>query len=538
MALPLTCAAIATSITLAMGLGMTPSGDAPSHLFQTWLYRHAGFELWNNYWYAGRYEFVTYSVFYYPLAAWFGQVAVLVVSAALLCGSFALISQRAFGRPAARGPSVAFAATAPVIAMVSGIYPFLTGAACAAVALGLLQYGRGRRIPFALAVFATLGCSPLAFALLVAVLAGILLGQARPLAVLRANPVAFGAVVGVFLTGVFMQRAFSTNAWYPYDLQDAAMMLGFGLAGLFVCGASRRAHSLRMLFAAYLGLNLVAFLLKSPIGSNANRLFLLAGMPLLWLAANVGERRRKLVLVPLLAVVMAVQVGPTVRNAYSAWNSEAGEPSYWHPAVQFLERHPVEGYRVEAVSTWGHWDAYYLARIAPLARGWYRQDDFPQNTVLYNDAKLNAATYQAWLRQLGVRFVLLPDTALDYSSLAEAKLLRSGRSGLRLVGQTRHWRFYELPEATPIVSGPSDEQAQLITLTGEKVLFEVSGPGSYTVRVRYSPYWRMTFGTACVTSTPDGMVQVTTAGAGVYRLEVQAGVDRVADAVQSTTPSC
>ena len=182
MALPLTCAAIAVSITLAMGLGMTPSGDAPSHLFQTWLYRHAGFELWNNYWYAGRYEFVTYSVFYYPLAAWFGQVAVLVVSAALLCGSFALISQRAFGRPAARGPSVAFAATAPVIAMVSGIYPFLTGAACAVVALGLLQYGRGRRIPFALAVFATLGFSPLAFALLVAVLAGVLLGQARPLA--------------------------------------------------------------------------------------------------------------------------------------------------------------------------------------------------------------------------------------------------------------------------------------------------------------------------------------------------------------------
>jgi hypothetical protein len=538
MALPLTCAAIAASITLAMGLGMTPSGDAPSHLFQTWLYRHAGFELWNNYWYAGRYEFVTYSVFYYPLAAWFGQVAVLVVSAALLCGSFALISQRAFGRPAARGPSVAFAATAPVIAMVSGIYPFLTGAACAVVALGLLQYGRGRRIPFALAVFATLGFSPLAFALLVAVLAGVLLGQARPLAVLRANPVAFGAVVGVFLTGVFMQRAFSTNAWYPYDLQDAAMMLGFGLAGLFVCGASRRAHSLRMLFAAYLGLNLVAFLLKSPIGSNANRLFLLAGMPLLWLAANVGERRRKLVLVPLLAVVMAVQVGPTVRNAYSAWNSEAGEASYWQPAVDFLRTHPAEGYRVEAVSTWGHWDAYYLARIAPLARGWYRQDDFPQNTVLYDDERLTPATYQAWLRKLGVRYVLLPDTALDYSSLAEAKLLRSGRSGLRLVSETSHWRFYELPAATPILSGPSDEQTQLITLTGEKVLFEVSGPGSYTVRVRYSPYWRMTFGNACVTRTPDGMVQVTTARAGVYRLEVQAGVDRVADAVQSTTPSC
>ena len=48
------------------------------------------------------------------------------------------------------------------------------------MALGFLQYGRGRRIPFALAVFATLGFSPLAFALLVAVLAGVLLGQTQP----------------------------------------------------------------------------------------------------------------------------------------------------------------------------------------------------------------------------------------------------------------------------------------------------------------------------------------------------------------------
>ncbi len=208
-----------------------------------------------------------------------------------------------------------------------------------------------------------------------------------------------------------------------------------------------------MLFAAYLGLNLIAFLLKSPIGSNANRLFLIGGMPLLWLAANVSRRRSKLVVMPLLAAAMAIQLGPAVRNAYSAWSSEAGSPAYWRPAIRFLDTHPSTGYRVEAVSTWGHWDAYYLARTFPLARGWYRQDDFPQNTVLYGD-DLTAATYQAWLRSLGVRYVLLPDTALDYSSLAEQRLLTSGRSGLQLVGRTAHWRFYELRDATPIVSAP------------------------------------------------------------------------------------
>ena len=150
---------------------------------------------------------------------------------------------------------------------------------------------------------------------------------------------------------------------------------------------------------------------------------------------------------------MAVQVGPTVRTAYSAWNSEAGERVVLAPGGPVPEDPPGRGLpRRGRVATWGHWDAYYLARIAPLARGWYRQDDFPQNTVLY-DEDLSPAAYQAWLRQLGVRYVMLPDTALDYSSMNEAKLLRSGRSGLRLVGQTRHWRFYELPAATPIVSG-------------------------------------------------------------------------------------
>jgi hypothetical protein len=353
----------------------------------------------------------------------------------------------------------------------------------------------------------------------------------------RANRIAFLAVVGVFGVGVGMQRVFSTDAWYPYDLQDAALVLGFGIAGLYVCGSSPRARSLRMLFAAYLGLNLMAFLLKSPIGSNANRLFLIGGMPLLWLAANVSRRRSKLVVMPLLAAAMAIQLGPAVRNAYSAWSSEAGSASYWRPAIRFLDTHPSTGYRVEAVSTWGHWDAYYLARTFPLARGWYRQDDFPQNTVLYGD-DLTPATYQAWLRSLGVRYVLLPDTALDYSSIAEQRLLTSGRSGLQLVGRTAHWRFYELRDATPIVSAPVGTQAQLIQMSSEQVLFEVSGPGTYTVRVRYSPFWRLTFGHGCVAPTGDGMVQVTTSRAGVYRLGVQAGVDGFADAVGSGPAAC
>src|SRR6059058_107894 len=95
--LPTLCALIGGSVALSFGLSTPGSGDAPSHLFQTWLFSHRGFQLWNNYWYAGRYEFVTYSVFYYPLAAALGQLAVVVPAAALLTGGVARVLQGEWG---------------------------------------------------------------------------------------------------------------------------------------------------------------------------------------------------------------------------------------------------------------------------------------------------------------------------------------------------------------------------------------------------------------------------------------------------------
>jgi len=44
--LPLACGALAALLVVALLTFVPPSGDAPSHLFQTWLYRHGGFQLW------------------------------------------------------------------------------------------------------------------------------------------------------------------------------------------------------------------------------------------------------------------------------------------------------------------------------------------------------------------------------------------------------------------------------------------------------------------------------------------------------------
>ena len=532
-ALPLACLAIAAGVALAIGVLAAPSGDAPSHLFQTWLYRHGGFEVWNNYWYAGRYEFVNYSVFYYALAAHAGQLGVLVPASGVLGGAFAAVCRREWG-DAARGPSLAFAATAPFIMMVAGVYPFLAGAATGLLALACVQ--RGRLLPFGAAVFATLAFSPLAFALLCALLAGALLGHGEPRFAIRRHRVALALVLVVFLTGVFMQRAFPTQGWYPYDLTDAAIVLVFSLVGLWVTGTSTRARSLRMLFAAYLALNLIAFLLKGPIGSNPNRLFAIAGAPMLWLAANVGPRRSRLVVFPIIAAAVALQVGPWVRDAYSAWNNPAANASYWRPALRFVDTHraDIAGYRVEAVATWGHWDAYYIAhQRVPLARGWFRQDDFPLNRVLY-DRHLTPYRYQLWLRSLGVRYVLLPDAPLDFSSTGEARLLRSGLSGLDEVAHTSHWTFYELPRATPIVSAPTGRRAELTLLEQQRVELWTSGPGHYIVRVRYSPYWIATPSSACLAPTADGMTAVTVPTGGFVRLEIEPDASSLASTAASS----
>ena len=53
--------------------------------------------------------------------------------------------------------------------------------------------------------------------------------------------------------------------------------------------------------------------------------------------------------------------------------------------IRFLHRALSPDYRVEAVGTADHWEAVYLPQAGiPIVRGWFRQDDFPENEVLYD----------------------------------------------------------------------------------------------------------------------------------------------------------
>ena len=110
----------------------------------------------------------------------------------------------------------------------------------------------------------------------------------------------------------------------------------------------------------------------------------------------------------------------------------------------------------------------------PITRGWYRQDDFPENEILYSD-DLNLRTYVRWLHERGVRYVLVPDDRLDYSSKREAAVATK----LHFVTRRGDVSIYEAPRPVPIAPG-----ADILSLTHERVTLRVPRAGRYALAIR------------------------------------------------------
>jgi hypothetical protein len=183
------------------------------------------------------------------------------------------------------------------------------------------------------------------------------------------------------------------------------------------------------------------------------------------------------------------------------------------------------------VDTSGHWAAVYLPRAGiPLARGWYRQDDFPQNKLLYDEFGWRA--YHAWLGRLAVRYVVLTDAPPDYSSRREAALLRSGRSGLSTVLRTAHIRVYEVPSPRPLITGPAP--ARVVALTQTRVSVRVEAAGTYRLAIRYSPYWMAS--TGCLDPGKDSMILLRVPRAGEVELSFHVNARRAFAAFAGERP--
>ncbi|HEU5245106.1 MAG TPA: hypothetical protein VFU33_11955 [Gaiellaceae bacterium] len=480
---------------LVLAVGPAP-GDAPVHLYRTFLVRD-GALVWDNFWYAGTYPLASYSLLYYLPAALVGNLPLVFAAAVASTALFSSIALREWGR-AAVWPSRIFGvlAAAPLF---TGLYAYTLGFAAMLATLKLLQL---RRFWLAGVLAAlTVGFSPLAFVFLCLIVGSYAVARRQ---IPRRNlwfGVALGIAAAIELAALVLFP--SGTGVYPFHWIDFVAVLGVTALGVLVARNARGAGPLVAFYALWGLGSVVVYIVPSPLGDNWTRLSAFVFPVMLLTASLAGFRPRRLVALAL-AVALAYNLVPYALLVPSRLDNNTQQASFWRPAIGFLRQHEQPGYRVEVVPTAEHWEAYWIPKSGfPLARGWYRQLDVADNPTLYVN-HLAAAAYRNWLRSAAVRYVLLSRTApLDWEGgPQEARVVRSPSSGLRVVFRSRNWTIYELPHATPLLTGPANP---IVTSFGHTAIRgQVFAPGRYLLRNHYSPYLRLQ-GAGCVSQGPDKM---------------------------------
>jgi hypothetical protein len=521
----LLAAAIAGS-TAALLVWLGPPGaDFAAHAYQRTVFLDHGFTLWNNFWYAGRYSFVTYSVIYYPLAAFLGIRLLAVATIALAALAFAVVLWREWG-PTTRWSSRTFAVIWAGI-VLSAAFPFALGMAFALLAIWALQWGKRWR--FAALAGLTLAASPLAFLLLVVVLGGVALARRDAL---QRNWVPIAGVVIAALLELALWRVFPAGGRFPFTWAEFAAGVVFCGGCLAMTWTVPHARVLRFMFAVYLAAVVTTFVVPSAIGENVMRLRY-AAVPIVVLVFALRRWRPRAIGIVGVSLALSWNLTPFIWSWVHSSGDATANAATWSSAIGFLRANLEPSYRVEAVDTSTHSASMYLAEAGiPLARGWYRQDDFPQNEVLYDD--LGAAAYLRWLHGLGVKYVVLARAAPDYSSRAEADIVRSGRAGLVIALATPELTVYEVPHARAIVTGPG--HPRLTSLGEARIGVQLTAAGTYRIAVRWSPYWHASLG--CLSKGSDGMLRLTTRHPHFVRLTFRLSATRALEEFAGEQPRC
>jgi hypothetical protein len=511
---------VAAALALAYLIVAPTGADLPAQLLRVKLFGAEGFGIWNNWWYGGH-DVTAYSVLFPPLA-WLLTPQLLAALASVgTAAAFEALAHDSFGGDAWLGATWLGAAT--VTELLSGRLTFAFGLCGAAVTTLALERRRPRSAT-ALALLTALA-SPVA-ALFAALAAAIfVLGGlqrrfwpdiAWGIAAISAAIVPLGVLAAAFPEGGYQPFAFGT-LW-------PLLVIGVALA----VAAQRSGHTALVLAIVLYVLGCVAaFALHTPVGSNAARLGELTAGPL---AALLLVPRRAWLLLALAAVPLTyLQVHDAITDLQHG--EQASAAAYYRPLTRFLEAQPgaaAHAWRVEVPFTAGHWETYRLAPQLPLARGWERQLDIADNGLFYG-GRLTAATYEAWLHRLAVRYVAVADTPPDYSARAELRLIRGGLPYLRVVARLPHWTVYAVADATPIVSGAG----RLVSMGPNSLTLAVAHPGNVYVRVRWSPYWRLSGVHGCV--APAGQfTRIQARQDGHARLQMAFSLGRI----RSRAPRC
>jgi hypothetical protein len=485
---------VAAALAAAYLIAQPITADLASQTYRTDLFERFGFTPWDGQWFAGHHV-LGYSLLFPPLAAGVGIRVAGALAAVAAAPLFERLTRPHLGDRARLGAVWFGAATATNL--FTGRLTFALGVA---IGLGaLLAAQRGRPVlAAALAVLCSLGSPVAGLFLALAGIAWLWAERRRAgLAVATAALAGAGGLTLLFPEGGTEPFAFS--AFWPVVAYAAAVLA-------LVPARERWLRRGAVLYAAACAL---AFAVDTPMGSNAVRLGTLLGPPLL--ACALWPARRW-ALAALALPLLYWQWQPPVRDVAAASGDPSVHAGYYRPLNAFLARAGATG-RVEVPVTRNHWESVYVARRFPLARGWERQLDVKYDGLFYART-LRPGRYRAWLLRNAVEYVALPDAKLDYSADDEAGLIEAGLPYLRPAWSGAHWRVYRVLGARPMVGGAG----RLAALGPRSFALDALRPGTLDVRVRWTRYWTVERGAACLREGGDGFTRVVARRAGRVRV--------------------
>ena len=292
---------------------------------------------------------------------------------------------------------------------------------------------------------------------------------------------------------------------------------------VWLCPASTprtRAARSSILFLTYAAICVLSFVTPgSPLGNNIGRFFFVFGLPLLVVLRHSRLQR------PFpygdLAVIPIVLFGLLQISApYSHFTRTDEWPqtraAFFAPALVAAAEYYDPDYRIHVVALRRHWEAAYFPEAGyPITRGWYRQADAIHNGLFYTT--YDAETYVAWLRRMGVQYIFLADAPLDPWSQREVRILQTSPE-FELVETTGPWTVYRLRDAQPLAVGLNGGTAHVTRMGHRGFGVDVDRPGTYLLKVTWSPYWSLTAGDGRLRRSPDRLLLLDAREAGFYEL--------------------
>ena len=507
-------AGVAGLLALLWLLFGPPTPDLAAQVYRAGLFEEHGFTLFNAQWFAGHHT-PGYSLIFPPLAALIGPRVVGAAAAVLSAILFAKLAHDHFGDRARIGAIWFAAATATDLFI--GRLTFALGVTFALAAL-LAWQRRRMGIAAALAVVTT-AASPVA---------GLFLamgGVAHALAKWRRGGTGerAGLVVATaaFLPAAALAVAFPEGGSQPFGFWAFVCVVGAAVVVHRLLPSEER--TLRTTALLYATATAAAFAIATPMGSNATRLAAMFAGPLL-ACALVGTRGRRVLIAAALPLLVYQWWGP-VREVQK--EDPSAQLAFYEPLLDFLEGRADASTRVEIPFTRMHWESVHVARRYPLARGWEAQLDGKYNPLFRQGRRLTSERYRHWLYENGVRYVAVPDVPLDPAAKNEARVIAQRPAFLRLVHSDPQWRIYEVRDARGLTRTGSGAQVRRIGPTS--FTLRAKREGDVLVRVRFTPYWRVTKGDACVERATDDWTLVRARTPGTIRVAAKFDPVRIVD---------